>query len=76
MKFVIMESAFGDFWIGKTNLTLPEHAKSFDLFEDAKEEAISLCTQCENRDELESVEENDIDIEDEIIDVKMLKWLA
>ena len=73
MKFIIMKSAFGDFWIGKTNLALPEHAKSFDLFGDAKEEAMALCTQCEDRDELEFMEEDEIE---DIVNKEMWKWLA
>ncbi len=73
MKFVIMKSAFGDFWIGKTNLELPESAKAFNDFEDAKEEAMSLCTQCENRDEIEFMDESEIE---EITNEEMLKWLV
>ena len=72
MKFVIVKSIFGDFWIGKTNLTLPEHAKAFNSFEDAKEEAMALCTQCENRDELEIMEEDEVEGE---ITEGILKWL-
>lgn len=75
MKYVIMKSTFSDYWIGKTGLELPDNAKAFDGFEDAKKEAMALCTQCDNRDELEFMEEDEI--EDEIItDEKMLKWLA
>lgn len=74
MKYVIMRSGFGDIWIGKTKLELPDDAKVFDDYEDAKEEVMALCTQCENRDELEIMEEDEI--EDEITDEKMFKWLA
>lgn len=74
MKYVIMQSAFGNFWIGKTKLELPDNAKAFDNFEDAREEAMDLCTQCENRDELEDMEEDEV--EDEIINKEMWKWLA
>lgn len=76
MKFVVMKSGFGDFWIGKTDLELPKQAKAFDNFEDAQEVAMELCVTCENRDELEFMEEDEIETEDEIIDKKMLKWLA
>jgi len=77
MKYVIMKSAFGDYWIGKTKLKLPDNAKAFDDFEDAREEAMALCTQCENRDELELVEETEyFEDEDEITDEAMWKWLA
>ena len=64
---------FGDYWIGKTELELPDDAKVFDDFEDAKEEAMALCTQCENRDELEDIDEVEGEI---IIDKEVLKWLA
>ena len=74
MKYVIMKSRFGDYWIGKTGLGLPDKAKVFDDFEDARKEAMSLCTQCENRDELELMEEEEI--EEEIDDKEMLRWLA
>lgn len=74
MKYVIMRSAFGDYWITKTELKLPDTAEAFDDFEDAKEEAMSLCTQCDNRDELEFMEEDEI--EDELTNPEMLKWLV
>ena len=74
MKFVIMKSGFGDYWISKTKSELPDNAKVFDSFEAAKEEAIILCIQCENRDELECTKENEI--ENEIVDEEMFKWLA
>ncbi len=73
MKFIVMRSVFGDLWVGKTDLELPEDAKKFDTFEDAKEEAMGLCVTCDNRDELEYVEEDEIE---EITGKKMLKWLA
>jgi len=69
-----MKSAFGDYWIGKTKLKLPENAKAFDNFEDAKKGAMALCTQCNNRDELEFMEEDEI--EDKITSKEMWKWLA
>lgn len=72
MKYIIMRSSFGDYWIGKTKLELPDNAKAFDNFEDAREKAMTLCTSCENRDELEFTEE---DVE-EIIDKKIFKWLT
>ena len=74
MKFIIMKSGFGDYWISKTKSELPDNAKVFDSFEAAREEAIALCTQCENHDELEYVKEDEI--EDEIVDEEMFKWLA
>ena len=69
-----MKSAFGDFWIGKTDLELPNNAKAFDDFEDAQDVAMDLCTQCENRDELELMDEDEI--EGETINEEMFKWLA
>jgi hypothetical protein len=74
MKYVIMQSAFDNYWIGKTKLTPPDGAKVFDDFEGAREEAMSLCIQCENRDELEFMKEDEV--EDEITDESMWKWLA
>ena len=73
MKFIVMRSVFGDLWVGKTDLELPKDAKKFDTFEDAKKEAMGLCVTCDNRDELEYVEEDEIE---EITGKKMLKWLA
>lgn len=75
MIFVIMKNVFGDYWIGKTELNPPENAIAFNNFEDAREKAMALCIQCENRDELECTMEDDGD-EDEIIDEEMWKWLA
>lgn len=74
MKYVIMKSAFGDYWVGKTDLELPDDAKAFDDFETAKERAMDLCVTCDNRDELEFMKEDEV--EDEIILEEMLKWLA
>ena len=71
-----MKSAFGDYWVGKTELKLPENAKVFGDFENAKEAAIDLCELCENRDELEFMEECEILGDEMITDEKMLKWLA
>ena len=59
MKYIIMKSGFGDYWIGKTKLELPDYVRAFDDFEDAREEAMNRCTQCENRDELELTEEEE-----------------
>ncbi len=73
MKYVIMQSGFGDYWVGKTKLELPGEAKVFDDYEDAQDEAASLCMQCDNRDEVESVDEDDLE---EVTDKEMLKWLA
>ena len=74
MKYVVMRSGFGDYWIGKTKLELPDDARAFDGFEDAREEAMALCDQCENRDELELMDEDEI--EDEITSKEMFRWLA
>ena len=65
---------FGDYWVGKTELELPDDAKVFDDFEDAREEAMALCTQCENHGELEDMEE--VEVEDEITNKEMLRWLV
>lgn len=73
MKYAIMRSGFGDYWVGKTELELPGDAKAFDDYEDAQDEAVSLCTQCTNRDEVESIEEADVE---EITNKEMLNWLA
>jgi len=73
MKYVMMQSRFGDYWVGKTKLELPNDTKIFDNYEDAQEEAMSLCTQCENRDEVESIEEAEVE---EVTRKEMLKWLA
>lgn len=74
MKYVIMQSVFGDYWVGKTKLKLPDSARAFNDFEVAHDVMMDLCAQCENRDELELMEEDDI--EDEITNKEMLKWLA
>ena len=73
MKFVIMKSGFGDYWIGITKLELPDNIKVFGSFEAAREEAMTLCDGYENRDELEYMKEDEI--EDEI-DEEMFKWLV
>jgi len=75
MKYVIMKSGFGDYWIGKfdtANVDLPKNTKAFDDYENALEKALDLTDSIENQDELESVEENEI----EILDENMLKWIA
>ena len=72
MKYIIMKSAFGDYWIGKTKLKLPNGTKAFRNFDDAQA-AMGRCTQCENRDELEFMEEEEIE---EIDNKDMLKWLV
>jgi hypothetical protein len=74
MKYVIMKSAFGDYWIGRTDLELPDDAQAFDDFEDARIRAMDLCVTCDNRDELEFMEEGEV--EDKITSEKMLRWLA
>lgn len=73
MKYIIMKSGFGDYWIGKTRLELPDNAKAFDDFESAREGAMNLCTQCENCDELELINEEEIG---EMDNKDMLRWLA
>lgn len=75
MKFVLMKSGFGDYWIGKfdeTKVDLPENARTFDDYDDALEEALALNDSIANQDELESVEEDDI----EELDENMLKWIV
>lgn len=75
MKFVVMKSGFGDYWIGKfddTKVDLPKEAKAFDDYEDALEEALALNDSIENQDELESVEEDDI----EELNEDMLRWIV
>lgn len=75
MKFVIMKSGFGDYWIGKFDekkVDLPITAKVFDDYDDALDETLDLNDSIENRNELESVEEEDIDE----LGGDMLKWIA
>ena len=75
MKFVVMMSGFGDYWVGKfdeTKVDLPESAKAFDDYDDTLDVALALNDSIENQDELESVEEDDI----EELDENMLKWIA
>ena len=75
MKFVIMKSGFGDYWIGKfdeTKVDLPVNAKAFDEYDDALNTALDLNDSIENQDELVSVEEDEIDE----LDDGMLAWIA
>ena len=75
MKFVVMKSGFGDYWIGKfdeTKVDLPKDAKIFDDYDNALEEALALNDSMENQDELEYTEEDDI----EELDEGMLKWIV
>ena len=73
MKYVIMLSGSGDYWVGKTQLELPIDAITFDGFEAAREEVMPMCEQCRNRDELELMNEDEVE---EITDKVMWKWLA
>ena len=75
MKFVIMRSGFGDYWIGKfdeTKVDLPITAMEFDEYNNALEKALDLNDSIENQDELESVEEEEI----EELNENMLDWIA
>lgn len=75
MKFVIMLSGFGDYWIGKFNeakVDLPKEAKAFDDYNDALQEALDLADSVENQDELESEEEDEVEEHGE----NMLKWIV
>ena len=75
MKYVIMKSGLGDYWIGKFNekkMDLPKKAEAFDDYEDALEEALALNDSIENQDELESIEEDEI----EELNENMLKWIV
>lgn len=72
MKFVVMRSDFGDYWIAKTTAELPDSVRAFNEFEDAKETALSLNDSIENEEELIDLTEDDV----EEIDKDMFKWLA
>ena len=75
MKFVIMRSGFGDYWIGKfdeTKVKLPKKVKEFSNYDDALQKALSMNDSIENEDELISAEENEI----EELDEDMLRWIA
>lgn len=70
VSFAILQSGFGDYWVGKTYRET--NGKSiFSTFEEATEEATGLTDSISNRDELESVEEGDVElVEDTLLD----KW--
>lgn len=69
-SFAIAKSIFGDYWIGKTKLE-PNGVSVFSTFEEATEEAIELTDSISNRDELESILEEDV----EDIDAECEKWI-
>jgi hypothetical protein len=68
--FVIGRSAFGDYWVGKTNKRLPKK-QQFNSFEDATEAAIEMTDSVSNRDELEAA----VPEECEIVRKAMERWL-
>ena len=75
MKFVIMKSGFGSYWISKfdeTKVKLPKKVKEFSNYDDALQKALSMNDSIENEDELISTEENEI----EELSEDMLRWIA
>lgn len=75
MKFVIMKSGFGDYWIGRfdeTKVDLSGDIKAFNDYEDALEEALGLADSIENQDILECECEENI----EELNANMIKWKA
>lgn len=70
ISFAILQSAFGDYWVGKT-LRKSNGKTIFPTFEVATERATALTDSISNQDELEDVNEEDTElVNDELLD----KW--
>ncbi len=69
-SYVVMQSMFGNLWVGKTKLK-PNGVNVFADFDDATEEAKVLNESIENVVELTCASEEDC----ELVDEKMEKWI-
>ena len=70
LNFAVMRSMFGDLWVGGTYLK-PNGNSIFADFDEALQTAKNLNDSIENADELESVEEEDV----ELLGKNMDKWI-
>lgn len=75
MNYVIGRSAFGDYWINRTEQPV-EGKKNFPTFEEAKEEAMALNDSVENQIDLDKDEEEYFEEEEgKFLRKEMYKWL-